>query len=399
MKPIQNRTQIVLIISIFLAALGSSALVPVYVFYLTKRLGLSIVDVGILLTFNVVAQRGLALVAGYFVDLLNAKAVMLFGLAVRVASFVLLAEAHSYSLLVVATLLSGTGVALFQTAGKAVLLADTKNVTSSLAARAIALNCGIVLGPMLGYLLLQRSFPAVCMTIAALFCIIALVLSFELTFKKSDSQKLVKSSNGYQFIAKNNRVLALLGLQAGFYFLYSCMDLIFPAYAKDKYSVAIVGSVYMVNAIVVILCQWPAAKLLSASTIRMPTGILFFVASFAVLAISTNFSGKQELALFILAIGIFSLGEVLLMLVIDFEITKEVEKSQLGRAFGASSFAAMLGAALGNIVLGYFFSEMSQPEGHLHLWLMLATLSTLLYLTFRTVDRKLSPFSARAIPE
>lgn len=60
------------------------------------------------------------------------------------------------------------------------------------------------------------------------------------------------------------------------------------------------------------------------------------------------------LNLFFLAIGIFGLGEVLFMLVIDLEITKEVEKSELGRDFGASSFAAMLWATFGNIILGYF---------------------------------------------
>lgn len=107
-------------------------------------------------------------------------------------------------------------------------------------------------------------------TTAAIFCITALVLSFMLPFKRTKYRNLAKSGKRYKFITKNNNILLLLSLQMGLLF-YSCMDLIFPVYAKDKYPVSIADGINMINAIVVILCQWPVAEKLSSRQKEYPS--------------------------------------------------------------------------------------------------------------------------------
>ncbi|MGL4001079.1 MFS transporter [Pantoea eucalypti] len=377
-----------LIVAIFFMALGSYAIIPFYIFYMTKTLGITSIEVGILLSANVLSQRGLALLAGICIDKFGSRLMMLSGVMLRIVSFILLAMAHSFDALLIATLLSGLGVAMAQTAGKTLLLSDADNVASLLATRTMALNLGVILGPAVGYLLLHLSFPVICYSVAGIFALILVTLYIKLPAHVAITQadaEAAPSSEFYRYLL-TPAVLIILTLQASFHFFYTTLELAFPLYAKDYFSASVVGGIFFVNAITAVCLQLPAAALIKRNIPFAGPGLMLMTLSFLVTALSSNSSGTLSVFYFLSAIFIFSLAEVFIMLFVDVLLVKRLPHRLLGKFFGLSSFAAMIGAVLGNNLFGWLLSLIDEKSDYTRFWVSLATGAGIVMVIFFTSD-------------
>ncbi|RZT99025.1 putative MFS family arabinose efflux permease [Advenella incenata] len=379
-----NRVHALLIVVIFFMALGSYAIIPFYIFYMTKNLGISSFEIGILLSVNVFAHRGLALLAGFLIDKFGSRPLMLWGVFIRIVSYVFLAFAQSFETLMIATLLSGVGVALAQTAGKTLLISREGDIAALLASRIIALNLGIILGPAVGYLLLSWSFPVICICVAIIFTLILTLLFLEIPKEAKDSLGPSAPFDLTSFfkLIFTPSVFVILLLQICFHFFYTSLELAFPIYAKDNYSVAVVGAIFVINAIVAVVFQLPAARLMKKNTPLSGIGLALVTLSFFFSALSAQTVGNLSIAFFIVAIIIFSLAEVVVMLFVDIWLAKNTESRQLGKIFGLSSFAAMIGAILGNSLFGYMLSGVESSANYSTFWLTLCISSFFVMVFF-----------------
>lgn len=385
---LSDRINILLILSLFLMALGSYAIIPFYIFYMTKYLGISSIEVGILLSANVFSQRGLALVVGFLIDKFGSRRLMLIGIFFRVISFILLSSARSFELLLVATLLSGLGVAIAQTAGKTLLLNNSQHIASLLATRTIALNLGVIIGPALGYLLLSWSFPVICYSVAGVFSFIFILFYIELprsnTLEKKDSDRFVYKS--FFNLLLTPAIFLVLFLQACFHFFYTALEIAFPFYAKDYFSASIVGAIFTVNAVVAVLFQIPAAYFMKRNIPFGGAGLALMALSFFITGLSSSNIGSISVFYFMMAIVVFSISEVFIMLFVDVTLARRVDKNQLGKFFGLSSFFAMIGAIVGNNLLGYCLSLVHDKTDYTIFWYSLGGGACVIMLLFIISD-------------
>lgn len=385
---INQPTNAALVIAIFFMALGSYAIIPFYLFYMTKNLGIDSIEVGILLSANVLSQRGLALLAGIYIDKFGSKLIMLTGILLRIISFILLALAHSFETLMIATLLSGLGVALAQTSGKTLLLSDENNVASLLATRTMALNLGVILGPAVGYLLLSFSFPVICYSVAGVFSLIGLILYIKLPARTRAMviEKKNHPTKEILFFLRAPAILIIFILQICFHLFYSTLELAFPLYAKDNFSASVVGGIFFVNAITAVVLQLPMAALIKKGFLISGPGLMLIVVSFLATGLSSNSDGWISVFYFLFAIFIFSIAEVCIMLFVDVTLAKNVPHHLLGKFFGLSSFAAMIGALLGNSLFGWLLSLIKTKNDYTHFWFSIAITAAVVMMFFIVSD-------------
>lgn len=178
--------------------LGFYAVVPFIALILARDFALGATAVGLVLGVRTFAQQGLFLLGGSFADTLGPRLVMLAGVTIRVAGFMGLAvgahlaashRALALAIFFAGTVLTGLGGALFSPAlNLYIARADQrltqqrqgslKKHTTLFAWLNVTGEVGAVLGPLLGYALIQQGFSQVALVGTAIFVAIWLIFWF-----------------------------------------------------------------------------------------------------------------------------------------------------------------------------------------------------------------------------
>lgn len=74
------------------------------------------------------------------------------------------------------------------------------------------------------------------------------------------------------------------------------------------------------------------------------------------------------------------------MLFVDVTLAKNVPHHLLGKFFGLSSFAAMIGALLGNSLFGWLLSLIKTKNDYTHFWFSIAITAAVVMMFFIVSD-------------
>ena len=111
-----------LIFTQFVFNVGFYLVVPFLAAYMEQDLGLGVALIGLILGVRTFSQQGLFFLGGALSDWLGVKPVLLAGIAIRVAGFLILVFTRELLAVIVAVVLIGLAAALFSPASESAIL-------------------------------------------------------------------------------------------------------------------------------------------------------------------------------------------------------------------------------------------------------------------------------------
>ncbi|MEU8364325.1 MFS transporter [Nonomuraea sp. NPDC048882] len=156
--------------------LGFYMLMPYLAQHLSSGAGLAAWTIGLVLGLRNLSQQGMFLIGGTMADRIGYKPMIMAGCALRTAGFALFGLTTSLPLLIVAAAVTGFAGALFNPAARAYLaVAAGERKVAAFSVFNVFYQGGILLGPVIGIVLLNAGFAAVCLSAAAIFAILTVL--------------------------------------------------------------------------------------------------------------------------------------------------------------------------------------------------------------------------------
>jgi MFS family permease len=344
--------------------------------------GFSVFEIGIVLTSGVIFQQGFTFFGGLVGDKWGYRGTIIIGILVRIIGYLLYLVAGNFYMLIIASSFSGIGGALIVPSTKAIIASlEVDHRTEAFALRNTALNMGASIGPLIGAILYKFSFNFIFIIVVLthLFLLI-LILKYVNKIKSDNENKNI--FNDFQTVIKDKRIIYLMLVSIGFWFLYTQLTLSIPLFITNNLqSEYLIGIVFSINAILTIclqffLIQLTAQKFSSLQIISY--GMLFMSGAFIIIPL---FSSSLGIYFFIF---LFTIAEILVAPTIDnVASTLTPSNKLLGSYLGFVSLGWAIGGSLGNTLGGYLYNLFDKLNHISYLWLIYSLVGLSTALLFR----------------
>ncbi|MFF5426249.1 MULTISPECIES: MFS transporter [unclassified Streptomyces] len=307
---------LVLLVAAFVSGAGVFLVVPYLALHLRDGAGLSSAAVGLLLGLSYWSTRVSGLAAGALTHRWGMRRVMVFGNLLRVAGYPLLLG-DSLAQMTCAVLLIGTGSGVFSPVARAALLRAVagEHQLKAASVRALCANAGMALGPLVGMLVFVRGSAALFVLAAVVFAALSpLLWRLRLPEAGDGSGAGPAYWRGAVALAGRRPVLLITAATTLLGLAVVQLESAFPLLVVGGASVWPAGGLFVVNAVLLIVAQGPVTRAVAGRGARP-----VFVAGFALLAaafVLLSAPGSWW-PLWLLAIGVFGVGEVGVGLWID----------------------------------------------------------------------------------
>jgi MFS transporter, DHA1 family, multidrug resistance protein len=364
-----RRSVWVILVGLWMIALGTYLVVPFFTIYLRETLGLSAVQIGMALTAKLWSSYGLTMVGGALSDRYGARLTMVAGLLIRAFSYVGIATAGGAVSVILWSILMGVGGALFNPASKTAMatLAGNEDRVKLFSMRNTANNLGVSIGPLLGLAALFGSPQTVFYIAAGTYVLFALLTLLLVSPARGGRSAAVRPFNWrvMTWLALDVRMLYLEFIVAFFMFLYVQMELTMPLHAKAQFGDWAVSLLFTVNAVTVVCLQVPLSSFLSkrfAASVTVTLGLIGQALGLLLMALS------HSLPVFLAAVVLFTMGEVTIDPRVDAETSDMVPPGTIGTALGILGAMNALGGTLGNMVGGPIYSRVAAAGAAAAYW-------------------------------
>lgn len=332
----------------FLMNAGFFLIIPLVSVHFVDELGWAAAFIGLVLAVRQFTQQGLTVFGGALADAVGPKQLILLGMLIRSASFVMMGFATVPWVLLLSGFLAAVGGALFDAPQKATLaaLAPPEELTGLYGRVGILQNIARTVGPLIGAALIAFDFRVVGLGAAAFFMLAFFVtwLALPPVTVSSDAQGGLR---GLRLPLADRTFMVFTALMMGFWFMWVQLSIALPLQVNqltgDASSVSLL---FTVSAVLAIVLQVPALKL--AQRVMQPfpiivTGLVSMALGLGLVALTNT------LFQFYVALFFFSLGTVLVLPSSQTVIADMADPRARGAYFGVSSLALALGGGLGHI--------------------------------------------------
>ena len=347
----------VLLFDTFLMWGGFFLVVPLIGVHFVDDLGWAAASVGLVLAVRQFLQQGITVFGGALSDRFGARGLILAGLFVRVFGFGLMGFATSYPILMLASILSGLGGALFEAPGSAAVAALT---TPESRARFFSLrgtvgSLGMTVGPLVGALLIRSSFQVVALVSAGCYVLTFLVTAWLLPRVRTSSESSSGSSlfSGLLIPLRDRRFVVFTILLVGYWFLWSHLGI-----AVSLRAIRLAGSrnavswVYTLTSVMSIALQIPVMNFLERRFSPMPTlafGIGLMALALGCMVFVSSIAGL------LVCVGLLALGGLIASPVQQTIVARMADPRALGSYFGVNGLAVAFGGGVGSYVAGALY--------------------------------------------
>ncbi|WP_240338465.1 MDR family MFS transporter [Peribacillus alkalitolerans] len=340
---------------------------PFLAIYLSRNLDMHPILIGITIGISPLTGTIGGFIGGHLSDRFGRKPIMISALFVWSGVFYAFSMASVPMAFILLNALNGLCRSFFEPTSQALIadLTPKENRMRAYSLRYTAINIGAAIGPLLGAFFATKSADLTFLITGTMYLLYAIGLLLQMNKHLSSTVKSAERKDNpasikavFQVVRKDRMLLMLiLGtilVNAG----YSQVESNLPQYLED----AIPKGVYLysilisLNAIMVIILQMPISHyaekfkpmhLMVAGAIFMGVGLF-------------SFGYFNAWAGLIVAMGLLTIGEILIFPSNSLVIDQLAEEGMRGAYFGASQFRS-LGHFFGPIAGGYLLTEIGGP--------------------------------------
>jgi MFS family permease len=347
-----------LIAGAFIDRLGGALLFPFLTLFITQRFNVGMTEVGVI--FMLVSISGVvgSMLGGALTDRFGRKGLVIFGLLVSAIINLALGLATSIEIVYVGALLIGllgevSGPA--QQAMLADLLPEEKRAEGFGIFR-VMFNLAVVIGPAIGGLLAARSYlllficDTVASTITAVIVAVAIRETKPAPREGEPEQTVARTFAGYLDALRDSAFVMFIGACILMVLVYMQMNTTLSVYLRDTHGVAAQGFGYILslNAAMVVLFQFSITRRISKYRPLnvMAAGMLLYAIGFGMYGFVSAYP------LFLLAMVIITLGEMLVAPVSQAFVAKLAPEDMRGRYMAVFGFSWVIPSAVGPLLAG-----------------------------------------------
>ncbi|WP_462409711.1 MDR family MFS transporter [Neobacillus sp. Marseille-QA0830] len=348
---------------------GSAVMtLPFLSLYLSRNMDISPVIIGLTVGMSPLMGTVGGFIGGHLSDRFGRKPVMLTALFMLAFVYYGFIAANDPGWFILLNALNGLSNSFFEPTAQALMadLTEQKNRMKVYSLRYTAINVGASVGPLLGAYLANTSAKlsfAITGSTYLLYGIVLFILMRNMAITKNGANKKVTSFMDAFHIIRTDK--ALRYLVAGIILInigYSQVDSNFPQFLEKNIEngVYLFSILLTINAVMVVVLQMPISHLAEKLTMMqgMIVGSLFMVGGLA------GFGLVHGWVTAILAMILFTLGEILIFPSNSMMIDRLAPEHLRGTYFGAGQFRK-IGNFAGPIIGG---SLLSHFGGHAMFW-------------------------------
>ncbi|KZB79121.1 MFS transporter [Yersinia pestis] len=385
MQRFSSRVTNLLIASLVLT-IGRAVTLPFITIYLVEHFQLAPDTVGLLLGASLALGIFTSLYGGYLVDKFNKKRLILLTIILFSATFFALPWIEHPAWVILTLALLHSAYSVYTIAVKA-CFADWLPVNERIkafSANYTLVNVGWAIGPVMGVLVVGFGPQLPFIISGALALLVAIVLKFRindadmLATERVSSESVPDLRQTFNILRHDKRLIyftlgSLLGAMVFAQFSgYLSQYLITVFDAKFAYQV--IGAVMTVNATIVIALQYLLSRRMNQQNLMrwLMIGTLFFIIGLLGFMVA-----QDSIPLWMLAMAIFSLGEIIVIpaeyLFIDFIAPANLK----GSYYGVQNLG-QLGGAINPVLCGFLLAY-TVPEMMFYMLIIAATLGLVLF--------------------
>ncbi|HUG34383.1 MAG TPA: MFS transporter [Anaerolineales bacterium] len=309
----------IIVATLFIDSIGSTLLFPFFALYITERFNVGMTQAGILIGMSSLFGLVGSVIGGALTDRFGRKRLILFGLVFSAMSSLLFGLAADvdllYILVVVVGLLSRIA-APAQDAMMADILPESKRQEGFGITR-VAFNFAWIFGTAIGGLIASRSFFALFVLDAIISLIVAVILFFYLPETKPSSpavehkhESLIETVSGYRSVLRDFAYMCFTLAGMIVLIVYQQQYSSLPVYLREVHNIdtRLYGIMLAISGFEVVLFQIWVSRLARKYPpfLMMALSALIFMIGFTMIGL------VQGIALFILAVTIATVGEMIM---------------------------------------------------------------------------------------
>lgn len=337
----------------FIDRIGGTMIYPFFALYVTRKFSVGMTEAGLL--FAVFAISGLfgSMIGGALTDKFGRRGIVLFGLVFSALSSVAMGFVSDLSLFYVLAFVVGLLGEVASPARQAMVadMLPAEQVGEGFGVMRVAGNLAWIVGPTIGGLLAAESYMLLFI-LDAITSLITAVIVYKLVLEtrpqpsdEQPSQSFLETVAGYRHVAADKMFVAFLITSMLMMIVYQQMYNTLSVYLRDVHGVSAQGYGFMlsIDAATVVLFQfWVTRKVKPyPPMLMMLAGSLFYLVGF------TMYGFVSAYALFIVAILLITVGEMIVMPVSQALVARLAPEEMRGRYMAFFGLAWTIPAAVG----------------------------------------------------
>jgi MFS family permease len=348
----------VLIFAMFIDVLGRTILNPFLVLYATKRFDVGMTEIGVLFGLMSLANSVGQTMGGALTDRLGRRPMAVFGILISGLSSLALGAVGTFgsffAVLLFVGLVASVGMPA-QHAMAADLLPEDKRSGGFGIIRVVA-NIGWVLGPVIGGLLVTRSYTplfisdAVASTITAGIVLLAIRETMPTPTEGDEAKTMAQTFAGYGAVLKDATFVLFVGACIVMTMVYLQLYTTLGVYLRDTHGFPeqAYGYLMSMNAATVVLLQVSIARRTERRPplTMMALGTFLYAVGFAMYGVFSTY------ALFAAAMLIITFGEMIVMPTSQALVAKLAPEDMRGRYMAVFGFAWLIPQATAPLLAG-----------------------------------------------
>ncbi|MCP4543534.1 MAG: MFS transporter [Chloroflexi bacterium] len=348
----------VLVMGMFIDTLGRTMLNPFMMLYVTKKFSVGMTEVGMLLGLMSISSTIGRMFGGALTDRLGRKWMVIFGLVVSGLSSLVLGVVGTFSTFFVVILFVGL-VASIGGPAQGAMIADIlpeEKRTSGFGIFRVVANISWVCGPVLGGLLVTRSYmplfiaDAVASTITAGVVFLAIRETRPASPEGKPEQTMAQTFAGYRDVLKDTTFILFIGacilMSIGYLQIYTTLGV----YLRDTHGIAerAYGWLMSMNAATVVLFQISVSRQVEKRRpmIMMALGSLLYAIGLGAYGLVSSYIP------FAIAMLIITFGEMVVMPTAQALVAKMSPEDMRGRYMAIWGFGWSIPSAIGPLLAG-----------------------------------------------
>jgi MFS family permease len=380
----------ILVIIQLIVAVGFGAAMPFVGHYMHTQLGVSMTFVGSVMLVSVLVSSGGRIAGGEIADRIGRRPVVLIGMIARVVVFALMAIGiylrwSVWAIGFIFLLIRMVGATIRP--GLMAMVSDVvlpENRIEAFALFRIGTNAGWAIGPLIGGFMMSVSYASVfaLTTVASLIGVILVILYVKESIQTTEPERF--AFRRLLDVGKDLRFLLFCGCGVLLFMLMAQFASTLTVFTTEIIGIsgAQLGWLFTVNGIVVVLFQWPAARLAARVGIRwgLVLGCLGYAIGYFTVGMAPSFGFLVGSML------ILTLGEVIFSPVSMAAVANMAPAARMGRYMGFFGLTEALGWSVGPFFGGVLYDRLVLSP--LALWGILASLGVLAALGYMLTQRR-----------